>query len=338
MDAILVKEYRADIVECVHRGHISIVNDRGKVTHFAGDPHYVSFTRSAAKPFQAIPGIRAGIAEHYGLNEREIAVMTASHRSEHIHIDTLETLAKDAGLAEQSLVCAPSYPLDPSAKEELLRSGGHERRLYHNCSGKHLGVLAYSKMMGYPMDTYADPSHPVQREILDTFSSFTGVAPQQIGRGTDGCGFPVFAVPISALATAYMKLACPDLIEDEATRTAVLRITSAMSQYPEWVGGTGRVDSVLMKDSNIIAKCGFKGIYCFALRKERIGICFKIEDGSEEEWGWVVRSILEQLGYDQTETLERLKQAFPHQITNDAGLEVGHAEAVFQLETAHENN
>lgn len=334
MDDILIKEYRADVVECVHSGSICIVDDRGKVTQYAGDPHYVTFTRSAAKPFQAIPGVRGGIVEHYGLNESEIAVMTASHRSESVHVDTLQSLAEDAGLTEEQLICAPSYPLDPISMEGLLRSGGYRRRIYHNCSGKHLGVLAYSKMKGYPTEGYADPDHPAQREILETFAKMADLSPDELGKGTDGCGFPVFALPISALATAYMKLACPDQIEDEKTREAVIRITNAMNHYPLLVGGSGRVDSILLEDSNIIAKCGFKGVYCFALRKERIGVCFKIADGSEEEWGWIVQSILDQIGYTGHETIAKLREAFPREIRNDAGKTVGHAETAFTLQLA----
>ncbi|GGH38939.1 asparaginase [Paenibacillus segetis] len=332
MDTLLIQEFRGGLLECVHRGHISIVNEEGRVVKYAGDPHYVAFTRSSAKPIQAIPGIRAGIIESFGLKPAEVAIMAASHRAEEEHVETLKSLIAKIGVEEDGLVCAPSLPLDRVSRETLLRNGGERRRLYHNCAGKHLGVLAYCKMKGYPLTGYDDPAHPVQQEIVDTLSYLSQLPTDKIGRGIDGCGFPVFALPLSALATAYMKLACPDKIADPATATAAATITTAMNSYPQLVAGRGRVDSILLEDSNIVAKGGFKGVYAFALREERLGISFKVSDGSEEEWGMIVLEILQQLDYKNKETIQKLRNVFTSKITNDAGVEVGHATAAFSLE------
>ncbi|MGP0587341.1 asparaginase [Paenibacillus timonensis] len=331
-EALLVNEYRGGLLECAHYGHICIIDEQARIAGRAGNPHATVFTRSSAKPIQALPGIRAGIIGAYGLTDEEIAIMTASHRAEEVHVSTLESLLSKTGLAEERLVCAPSLPLDETAKERLLRQGGAYRRIYHNCSGKHLGVLAYCKMMGYPLDSYNHPDHPVQREILATLAGLAGIPEAQISLGTDGCGFPVFALPLSALATAYLKLACPDLIGDTATAEAAKIITGAMNRHPLLVAGTGRIDSILLSDPNIVAKGGFKGVYAFALRRERVGVTFKIQDGSEEEWGMIALSVLEQLGYENEETLRKLREAFPSSILNDEGWQVGQAETVFRLE------
>ncbi|CAH1221185.1 asparaginase [Paenibacillus sp. JJ-223] len=329
--ALLIKEYRAGVMECAHYGHISITDENGRVVYSAGDPHFRAFTRSSAKPFQAIPGIRAGMAEHYGLTAREIAIMASSHRSEPEHIQVLGQLSHKIGLGEECLICAPSYPLNEESRNQWLRDQGEKRRILHNCSGKHLGILGYSQMKQVDLGTYAEPEHPVQREILQTLSELAGIEQHDIKLGTDGCGFPVFSLPLSALGQAYLKLACPDLIKDEATRRAVETITSAMHQHPLMVGGTDRVDSVLLEDENIVAKGGFKGVFGFALKKERLGITFKVLDGSEEEWAWIVQSILRQIGYANTKLLDRLSEAYPLDIRNDAGTIVGRAEAEFVL-------
>lgn len=163
METVLVNEYRGGLLECTHFGHICIVNGRGEVVKRAGNPHQLIFTRSAAKPIQAIPGIRAGIVEAFGLGDAEAAIMAASHRAEAAHVGTLERLLDKTGLKEEALVCAPSLPLDEHARERVLRQGGNRRRLYHNCAGKHLGVLAYCKLKGYPLDGYNRPEHPVQK-------------------------------------------------------------------------------------------------------------------------------------------------------------------------------
>ncbi|WP_339322372.1 asparaginase [Paenibacillus sp. FSL W8-0194] len=333
MEPVLIKEYRAGIMECSHHGHICVVDDRGKTSAYAGDPDFVTFTRSAAKPLQAIVAIRGGIAAHYGLDDKEIAIMTASHMAQPEHVDVLESIMKKTGLTESELVCAASYPWNEESKEEVLRRQGGKRRLYHNCSGKHLGVLAYCKMKGYPLEGYADPGHPVQQEIIGTVAMMCGIPADRIELGTDGCGFPVFALPLSAMAAAYVKLACPDLIADEAVREAVKTIVRAMNQHPEMVGGRGRVDSLVLQDGNIVAKGGFKGVYCFGLKKERLGIAFKVLDGSEEEWGWIVESILEQIGYGNHSLIRELRESFTHDIYNDEGKKVGHADAVFRLQS-----
>lgn len=331
MDTILVKEFRAGVMECAHSGHIAMVGENGVLKGYAGDPGFVAFTRSSAKPLQAIPGIRGGIAGKYGLNEAEIALMTASHRGEPYHVQALESMEAKTGIQETCLICAASYPLDEGSREEAIRKNGR-RKLFHNCSGKHLGLLSYSKSKGLPLEGYSEPDHPVQREVLQTVSYMAGLSEKDIVLGTDGCGLPVFALPLTALAHAYLKLSCPELIEDTATREAVKAITSAMHAHPEMVAGHGRLDSLLLEDGNIIAKGGFKGVYCFGLKEERLGFAFKILDGSEEEWGLIVKAILEQVGYQNRATVRKLAAAFPGAIKNDENMTVGHAETVFQLE------
>lgn len=331
MEDILVNEYRAEILECTHRGHIAVVDEHGRVIFSAGDPQFVAFTRSSAKPFQAIPGVREGIKDRYQLNEKEIALMTASHTAEQFHIKTLDEMREKIGLHDSQLTCGASYPLNVHSKEQILRDHKGRRQLYHNCSGKHLGVLAYCKAMGFPLAGYIDPDHPAQQEIRRTFAYMCELSPDQLKTGIDGCGFPVFALPLSKLALGYLKLANPEMIEDEATRKAVETITHAMNKHPEYVGGTGRVDSILLKDKNIVSKGGFKGVYAFALRKERIGVAFKILDGSEEEWAIIIESILKQIGYENQSLFEELKYHFPNQLYNDSAHQVGYTEAAFKL-------
>ncbi|HEY2491475.1 MAG TPA: asparaginase [Paenibacillus sp.] len=333
METILVKEYREGVMECAHSGHISIVDEQGKVIASAGDPHFITFTRSSAKPFQAIPAIRGGIVDYYKLSDKEIAIMTASHIGEPYHIETLEGILGKVGVQDSQMVCASSYPLDEQSREDVLRHNRNKSKLFHNCAGKHLGLLAYSAMKGYPLDSYAEVNHPLQQEIIGTIAYLAAIEREDISLGVDGCGLPVFALPLSALATAYMKLACPERIEDEPTREAARIITRAMNRYPEMVGGTGRVDSLILQDDNIVAKGGFKGVYCFGLKKEKIGIAFKVLDGSEEEWAFIVESILEQIGYSEAKTIELLKQHYMKDIYNDGGKKVGYAETVFQLNT-----
>lgn len=331
LEQILVQEFRDETLECVHRGHICGIGTDGRVQYEVGDADFIAYLRSAGKPFQAIPGVRNGIIEAFGLNEREVAIMGASHRGESFHMETLQQLMKKVGLTEDCLICHPSYPLQRQAREEVIRHQGQAKRVYHNCSGKHLGVLAYCKLMGYPLEHYEHPDHPAQQEIVRTLSMMAELPEDQIKRGTDGCGLPVFALPLRHIALAYLKLACPERIDDLKTREAVVKITKAMHAHPEMISGTNRICSTLMEDPNIVAKGGFKGIYGFSLRDEQLGFAFKVIDGSDEEWAHIVVSILEQIGYKNKQTIQRIHELNPKTIRNDNGKIVGHSQTVFTL-------
>ncbi len=331
MDEILIEEYRGELLECVHRGYICCVNEDGQVVYSIGDPGFVTFMRSSAKPIQAIPLIKRGIDTKYNLSNKEITVMTGSHRAEPFHVTALESIIDKVKIDEDELICLPTYPLSMNAKEEILRNGGEKRRIYHNCSGKHMGILTLCTDMNCDKREYWNINSPAQQEILSHISMISGYPREQIKVGTDGCGVPVFAMPMKNLAMAYMKMACPDTIGDELTRDAVIKLTKLMNENFEMVSGTDLICSLLLMDDNIVAKGGAKGVYCFGLRDERLGFSIKIIDGSEEEWPLIVASILEQINYKNKDTIDRIKRVFPRVIVNDNNKEVGESIVRFKL-------
>ncbi|WP_079913604.1 asparaginase [Paenibacillus sp. 32352] len=330
MDETLVEELRGGLVECRYAGHICGVDESG-IRYRTGNPHHMTYLRSAAKPIQAIPAFRHGIAKKYPFTEKELAIMTASHRAEPFHVAAVESMLEKTGLSEEDLVCHATYPLNAAAHRDLVAQGKPESRLYHNCSGKHVGILSYCKSRGYSLSGYDDLNHPAQQEIVQTLAMLSEYPAERIHIGVDGCGFPVFAIPLQHLALAYLKLACPDRIHDSATRAAVEEITRLMNRHPEMVAGTGMICSTLLSDDNIVAKGGAKGVYCFGLRKERLAFALKVMDGSEEKWPLIVASILEQIGYERTSTIVRLYELYPKILRNGSGTEVGENRAVFQL-------
>lgn len=331
MEEILVEEYRGDLLECVHRGYICCVDEHGQVLYSIGDPNFVTYMRSSAKPIQAIPLIKRGLDKKYNLSNKEITVMTGSHRAEPFHVKALESIMEKVNVEEKELICLPTYPLAMSAKEEILRQNGEKRRIYHNCSGKHMGILTLCTDMECDKKEYWNINSPAQQEILSHISMISGYPIDQIKIGTDGCGVPVFGMPMKNLAKAYMTMACPDTIEDELTRDAVIKITKLMNENYEMVSGTNLICSLLLMDENIVAKGGAKGVYCFGLKEERLGFSIKIIDGSEEEWPLIVSSILEQINYKNKETIERLRKVFPSVIVNDNNKIVGESIIKFKL-------
>ena len=63
-----VEAVRGGIVESVHRVSVAVVDAGGRLVARSGDPDFVTFLRSAAKPFQALPLVEDGAAEHGGIS------------------------------------------------------------------------------------------------------------------------------------------------------------------------------------------------------------------------------------------------------------------------------
>lgn len=328
----LIEEYRGGVLENVHLGVLCGVNDKGEVIHEVGSAEHMTFLRSAAKPFQAIPVMKRDIAGKYGLTDAEAAMFAASHRGETYHIEALEAIMRKTGLSEEQLLCCPTYPLNDEPKFACMREGKAPRRLYHNCSGKHLGIIATAREMGYDTETYWQPSHPIQQDILHTLAEMAEYPAERIQIGVDGCGFPIFALPLQNIAKAYLKLACPDLIADAKTREAVKRMTAYMHAAPDSIASHQFICSELLRDSNIVAKGGAKGVYCFSLIRERVAFALKVIDGSETPWPIIVASILEQIGYGNQETIDRLYSVVSKEIQNDNHIVVGERKAAFTFE------
>ena len=116
----LVFEYRGGHLENVHYGHVCGVDESGRIAYHSGDPEWVTFMRSAAKPIQAIPFFLEGFDEKFGFTSEEQAIMMASHRALPYHVKALESMLGKLGLDEQTLVCKPTYPLDADARDALV--------------------------------------------------------------------------------------------------------------------------------------------------------------------------------------------------------------------------
>ncbi|MCJ7842743.1 asparaginase [Lederbergia sp. NSJ-179] len=327
----LIEETRAGLVENIHDGLICGVNDQFQTLYQVGDVEQYVYYRSAAKPIQAIPAFMTGVKEKYQLTDEEATLFTASQRGEPYHIAALESLLKKIPVAETDLHCAASLALNSEPRDEMIRNRQQKRRLYHNCAGKHLGFLAVCRELGYPLEGYWKIDHPLQQKITAILSNLAEISIDKIKVGIDGCGVPVFAIPLKNMAITYLKLACPDLIEDKEIRKAVIQITKLMNENPNIVASEHFVCSVLLRDSNIVAKGGAQGVYCFGLKKERIAFALKVLSGSEEVWPNILVSILEQIDYSNKNTIASLKELRPNIVKNDAGIEVGKVETVFSL-------
>ena len=327
----LVEEYRGEVLENTHDGFIAIVNDEGKVVSSVGDISTEVYYRSASKPIQALPVLAWGLDKVYGFTEQELAIMAASHRGEDFHVAAVLGILEKIGCSEEDLCMLPVYPSHVESKQAVQRAGGSKRKVYHNCSGKHAAILSMARHLGVPIEAYWKPEHPAEQAILRTISLFTEVQPSAIRIGVDGCGVPVFAVPVQNMALGAMKLACPDCIEDASMAFAAKRLGEIISRWPLYITGTDYICSMVNMDSNLFAKGGAKGVYTIGMRAERLGIAFKVRDGSEDTWPLIINEIFRQIGYDNPAGRDRMLKLARPEMINDNGEIVGEIRPVFQL-------
>lgn len=310
-------------MENVHYGQMSAVNLAKEEFVSVGQDYEPVYFRSAAKPFQAIPIFMTDFIEKYEITSTESALFLASQRGEIYHQEALTSLLEKIPVGENDLICAASYPLNEEPKTLYIQQGFQKRKLLHNCAGKHLGFLTACLANGYNFQQYCHPDHPLQKLIKKYIAYLSDYDEGKIRTGIDGCGAPVFAIPLKNMAIAYLKLARPELIDDDQVREAVKKLTTVMNQENQIIAAENFICTALLKDPNIVAKGGAQGVYCFALRNEGVSFALKIMNGSESPWPNVIASVLEQIQYSNVETIERIKALSPSFVRNDAGHEVG---------------
>lgn len=331
--------------ESVHYGAIAVVDTTGRLLASFADPYQSSFLRSSAKPFQAMPFVLAGGVQHYGLTPAELALLCASHSGTDGHLAILHGLMHKCGLGEEALLCGTHPPYHAPTAERLLRQGDVPSAGRHNCSGKHTGMLAYTHMRGWPLESYIDVQHPLQQEILALFAEFAGLPTEDLAVGIDGCSAPNWAVPLYNTALAYARLADPSGLP-AAQAAACQQITAAMQSHPDMVAGPQRFDTDLMSAApgRIVSKLGAEGYQAFGLPagvlapdSPGVGIAIKIADGDARKWAShaVALEVLRQLGVLDAATLATLSVYGPlRPVTNWRGIQVGEAAPCFTLERA----
>jgi L-asparaginase II len=285
-----VESLRGDRVESVHPVSAVVVDARGDLLAAAGDQDLVTFWRSAAKPFQALPLVADGAADRWGFGADAIALACASHSSEPGHLSLAASMLARAGHAEADLACGPHVPLSPDVAALVAREGRTLTPLWSNCSGKHAGMLALASYHGWPTAGYQRAAHRVQERILVEVSRWTGTPQDAVGQAMDGCTAVCFALPLSAMALGYARLAAS---EDPSG----VRIREAMMAHPWLVGGTGRPCSDIMAAAPgmVFAKIGAEGVYCAGIPGAGLGVALKVEDGDMRCAPIALLSVLQQV-------------------------------------------
>ncbi|MEE2994508.1 MAG: asparaginase [Gemmatimonadota bacterium] len=333
MDNIVVRTWRGEVIEGVFRAHIAVVNTEGRLLCSVGDPSYTTYWRSSSKPLQALPLIESGAADEYHFTEEEIAVTCASHSGEDFHTDAVGSILHKAGLSEDDLQCG-AHEIDRSLHRRELAPEQPPQRIHSNCSGKHSGMLTTSKKMGWPTVTYRDPEHPLQRLNRQNLAELSAYPSEDIRIGIDGCGVPVFSMPIQNMAHAFSKLAKPDGLSDERAQ-ALSRLRDAMMTYPHMIAGSRRFDSDLMReaDGTVVCKGGAAALHCLGLPDQGIGLAIKIEDMDVSIIPAIAMAVLRQLDGLTEEVASKLDgyASFPS-VKNTRDEVVGKMEMTLQLD------
>jgi L-asparaginase II len=339
--APLVEVTRGPIVESRHRGHLIAVDGGGSLIAELGAPDTVTFIRSSAKPFQALPLVASGAADHFGFDASEVAVACASHNGEPIHTETVAAMLRKIGLDASALKCGVHEPFSQGIVRLMRERGEGPNVLQNNCSGKHAGMLALALFLGAPIESYDQPDHPVQIMTRRTIAQFSGIPFEEITIAVDGCGAPTFALPVSAMALMYARLVAPPDEFGNDTREACQRIVAAMMEYPEMIGGgvTERLDTELMRAASgrLISKIGAEGVYTVGVLPcaewpRGLGLALKIEDGEDRRARpTVVIEALSQLGVLAGKALKEVAPYARFPVLNRRGEMVGEVRASFDL-------
>lgn len=331
MSEILLHYTRGGKVESIHRGDIAAVNVKGEIVGSVGDPYKKMFWRSAAKPFQALPFVMANGLEKFHITEEELALLVSSHSGEPLHVRLVEQILGKISLSVDSLDCGPARPMSGKAAKILTENKEKPQAVHNACSGKHSGMLALAQLLQVPLEGYTKPEHEIQKIMHRSVAECARVKEEGLEIGIDGCGVPVFYLPLYNMSLAYARLSRPEEGEWGDKEAAIQKIRDAMVAYPQVVAGTGRIDTVVshVTKGRIIAKVGAEAVYCLASVEEGLGITFKIEDGSYRAINPAVIGVLDHFGLLTKAEHDQLIEKFPPVLKNHRGDVIGTVETFF---------
>ncbi len=346
---VVVRQVRNGIVESVHRGDIVEVDAAGRMLHLLGDPDRIVNLRSAMKPFGLIALLRAGGRREFDLTGEELAIMTASHSGEDVHVRTVQALFRRLGIPQSVLACgAEGMPLDALTASRLARDGERPSALRHMCSGQHSVFILLAKLGGWELETYWQDDHPAQAAVREAIGAAFAVDPARIKTGIDGCGILTYAFPLREVARAFAILADPEALPAGDPRASLapyyVEIREAMTAYPELVAGTrDRLDTSLMKATSgrLVSKSGAEGLRGIGiLRGQRngasaaaSGVAIKIEDGDGKDRGpWAATvEALRQVGVIEGQAQRVLARYHRPVLLDPHGRQAAEAIAEFEL-------
>ena len=330
MSEVLLNYTRGGKVESRHRADVAVVDVTGRTVWEFGESERSMFWRSAAKPFQLLPFAERGGIDLFGLTSEEVAFMVSSHSGEAQHVELAYSVLKKIGLTIEALECGAAKPMNSKVAKALMMEGSPYQAVHNPCSGKHSGMLALAQMLHITIKGYTELEHPVQQLMYQAVADSAHLTKDAVETGIDGCGVPVFYLPLYNMAWAYARLAKPEQGKWGEREHVVRTIRDAMLAHPQIVAGSRRFDTVLMNitKGRILAKIGSEAVYCLASVPDGIGITYKIDDGSYRAVAPAGIAILKKLDLISVAEHQVLLESFPHILKNHRGDTIGTVESV----------
>lgn len=285
---ILMQSVRSGFVDAEYGGYLILFDKTGKVIESYGNSQsrYPFFLRSLAKPIQA----SILIDEELKLTEKEYAVVSGSHAGEKCHVETVIGILKRFNLKPEVLKCGYHPPLCGGFTD------GRYANLYNNCSGKHAGMLALCVKNKWDTETYLNPAHPIQQLIYKQHQKFSET--ENLTQTIDGCGAPVWGMPLKNMAKSYLNLFFDD-------GCAVIK--NAFLNFPYLAGGIHRLDTEIMQsdtEKKLISKVGAGGLIIVLNLKSQQLLLLKVSSGENHARALIIQEALRQLKWTDIELFE----------------------------------
>ena len=307
---------RSGFVESRHSGSAIVLDGASGTTLTSlGNPDAPVFPRSAMKPFQAVAMLTSGAP----LANEFAALSTASHTGSAEHVRLVHALLEQHGLTETQLACPADLPTDRDMVTEITRDFGNAERRYMNCSGKHAAMLVTCVVNGWPLEGYLEPSHPLQQVIIDTVEDFIGEP--VAAAGIDGCGAPVYAMSLTALARGIRRVGIARHDASDARDRAAALLRDAVVAHPYVTGGAGEHDTAIVSELGVFAKRGAEGVMVLSAH-DGTTVALKVLDGNLRAAGLVAVRLLENVGVVDAQDAVRVRERF-HTTVFGGGMPVG---------------
>ena len=263
IDTIEIQLLRNNHIESKHKILITTDTDKNG---------FEFFPRSAIKPFQIIPLLHFAKKNNLTFDNEEIAIFGSSHSGQEEHVEILKKISTKYDIKWKEIYCAPQRPMHIKTADDYILKKTPFTRLNNNCSGKHLSMLLYSKLLDIDNYNYQNIEHIVQQNIHKFFKEIFEL--DEIKYGIDGCGLPAIYL------NSYSFLKGVKNVLNSEYKDIWQSIFDSYNSHPNLVGGENRTDTNIMLNSYspLLAKSGAEGVL-FATNNES-SFLFKCSDGN----------------------------------------------------------
>ena len=257
------------------------------------------FPRSAVKPMQVMPLLIEASKQNIEFSLKEIALFASSHSGQKEHTDFIYSVANKYVINLDNLLCGPQRPFHEETADLIIRKGNNFTNLHNNCSGKHLSMLIFSKILGEKQNEYCQLTHKTQEIIKDYFIEIFDT--NDIGFGIDGCGLPAIKLKVTNYLKSIQKM------KDSSSSEIWNNVFSAYIKYPTIIGGEHRTDTNIIINSkhNLIAKSGAEGVLFVSNNNQ--SLVFNCRDGSKRGVDLAATFYLHQIGWISKEPYEYIE-------------------------------